>query len=48
MTSVKKMIKTRNWVAKNNFNRPARHRDRTEYQRQPKHKQKDFDHAHKD
>ena len=30
-------IPARNWVAKNNFNRPARHRDRTRYQRRAKH-----------
>ena len=30
--------KTRNWVAKNNFNRPVRHGDPTQYQRQPKHR----------
>ncbi len=30
-------LKPRNWVAKNNFNRPVRHRDRTQYQRRDKH-----------
>jgi hypothetical protein len=44
MTKVRTQIKTRNWVAKNNRNRPVRHRDRTDYQRQPKHKQKQTDH----
>lgn len=34
-------MKPRNWVAKNNFNRPATHRDRTQYQRQPKHRSKE-------
>jgi hypothetical protein len=43
MTRVLKQIKTRNWVAKNNFNRPVRHRDATQYQRQPKHKKKELD-----
>ena len=38
MTKVKTRIKTRNWVAKNNRNRPARHRMATDYQRQPKHR----------
>jgi hypothetical protein len=38
MTKIKKQIKTRNWVAKNNFNRPVWHRDATQYQRQPKHR----------
>jgi hypothetical protein len=37
-------VKPRNWVAKNNFNRPVRHRDRTEYQRQPKHRSKEVQH----
>jgi hypothetical protein len=32
-----KQIKTRNWVAKNNRCRAARHRDRTAYQRHLKH-----------
>lgn len=41
MTKVKQQIRARNWVAKNNFNRPVRHRDRTEYQRQPKHRSKE-------
>lgn len=38
MVSVKHQARQRNWVAKNNFNRPVRHRDLTQYQRQPKHK----------
>lgn len=37
MTKVKKTVRQRNWVAKHNFNRPARHRDRTQYQRRDKH-----------
>jgi len=41
MTKVKQQIKARNWVAKNNFNRPVRHRDATQYQRQPKHRSKE-------
>jgi hypothetical protein len=41
MTNIKKQIKTRNWVAKHNFNRPVRHRDRIDYQRQPKHRAKE-------
>ena len=41
MTKIKKQIKTRNWVAKHNFNRPVRHRDATDYQRQPKHRAKE-------
>jgi hypothetical protein len=41
MTKVKQQIKARNWVAKNNFNRPVRHRDVTQYQRQPKHRSKE-------
>jgi hypothetical protein len=41
MTKIKKQIRTRNWVAKHNRNRPVRHRDRTEYQRQPKHRAKE-------
>ena len=32
-----KQIKTRNWVAKNNRCRAARHRDLTAYQRRLKH-----------
>ncbi len=38
MVSVQRQAKQRNWVAKNNFNRPVRHRDHTQYQRQPKHR----------
>lgn len=34
---MERCLKTRNWVAKNNFNRPVRHRDRTQYQRRSKH-----------
>jgi hypothetical protein len=41
MTKVKQQIRTRNWVAKHNFNRPVRHRDATQYQRQPKHRAKE-------
>ena len=37
MTKVKTQALQRNWVAKHNFNRPARHRDRTQYQRREKH-----------
>jgi hypothetical protein len=32
--------KPRNWVAKNNRCRYVRHRDQTQYQRQPKHRKK--------
>jgi hypothetical protein len=46
MTKVRQQLRQRNWVAKNNFNRPVRHRDPTQYQRQPKHKQKEIEHAH--
>jgi hypothetical protein len=42
MIKVKKQIKTRNWVAKHNFNRPVRHRDVTQYRRNEKHR---IDHA---
>lgn len=45
MTRVLQQIKTRNWVAKNNFNRPVRHRDPTQYQRQPKHRLKEEQNA---
>jgi hypothetical protein len=38
MVSVMKRSKQRNWVAKNNFNRPVRHRDPTQYRRNEKHK----------
>ena len=38
MTKIKQKLKTRNWVAKHNRNRPARHRMATDYQRQPKHR----------
>jgi len=38
MTKVKQQIRQRNWVAKNNRNRSARHRAATDYQRQPKHR----------
>jgi hypothetical protein len=38
MTKVKQQIRQRNWVAKNNRNRSARHRVATDYQRQPKHR----------
>lgn len=41
MVKVRVRAKQRNWVAKNNFNRPATHRDRTQYQRQPKHRIKE-------
>ena len=41
MTKIKQQIRTRNWVAKHNFNRPVRHRDATQYQRQPKHRAKE-------
>jgi len=41
MTTVKQKIKARNWVAKNNRNRAVRHRDHTQYQRQPKHRGQD-------
>jgi hypothetical protein len=37
MNKIKNKIKQRNWVAKNNFNRPGRHRDLTQYQRRKKH-----------
>jgi hypothetical protein len=43
MTKIKDRIKARNWVAKNNFNRPVRHRVATQYQRQPKHRQSNHD-----
>jgi hypothetical protein len=46
MTKVKQQIRTRNWVAKNNFNRPVRHRDATQYQRQPKHRAKEQTYEH--
>jgi len=38
MTQVPKRTRPRNWVAKNNHNRPVRHRAATDYQRQPKHR----------
>jgi hypothetical protein len=38
MTKIKQQIRQRNWVAKNNRNRSARHRMATDYQRQPKHR----------
>jgi hypothetical protein len=34
-------IKPRNWVAKNNRCRSARHRDHTQYQRHNKHRNKE-------
>lgn len=37
MTKVKKTVRQRNWVAKHDFNRPARHRDHTQYRRRNKH-----------
>jgi hypothetical protein len=46
MTKVRQQLRQRNWVAKNNFNRPVRHRDVTQYQRNAKHKGKD--HAYQD
>jgi hypothetical protein len=46
MTKIKKQIRTRNWVAKHNFNRPVRHRDATQYQRQPKHRTKEQANEH--
>jgi len=46
MTKVKKQIRTRNWVAKHNFNRPVRHRMATDYQRQPKHRAKEQANEH--
>lgn len=41
MVKVRVKVKQRNWVAKNNFNRPVRHRDSTQYQRQPKHRKQE-------
>jgi hypothetical protein len=41
MTKLRQQKRQRNWVAKNNFNRPVRHRDQTEYRRHNKHNQKD-------
>ena len=41
-------IKTRNWVAKNNRCRSARHRDHTQYQRHNKHRNKEDSHETKD
>ena len=38
MTRRPQPTRPRNWVAKNNFNRPVRHRAATDYQRQPKHR----------
>jgi hypothetical protein len=38
MIQVRPRTRPRNWVAKNNRNRPARHRAATDYQRQPKHR----------
>jgi len=38
MTRGRQHTRPRNWVAKNNFNRPARHRAATDYRRQPKHR----------
>ena len=35
-----KLPKQRNWVAKNDHNRAAVFRDRTQYQRKPKHPQR--------
>ena len=46
MTKIKKQIRTRNWVAKHNFNRPVRHRMATDYQRQPKHRAKEQTNEH--
>ena len=46
MTKIKKQIRTRNWVAKHNFNRPVRHRMATDYQRQPKHRAKEQANEH--
>ena len=46
MTKIKQQIRTRNWVAKHNFNRPVRHRDATQYQRQPKHRAKEQPNEH--
>jgi hypothetical protein len=41
MILAKHEIPVRNWVAKHNFNRPVRHRDLKQYQRQPKHRNKE-------
>ena len=38
MTKIKDRIKARNWVAKNNRMKSARHRSARDYQRQPKHR----------
>ena len=38
MTRVQQRARPRNWVAKNNRNRSARHRAATDYRRQPKHR----------
>ncbi len=38
MTKIKDRLKTRNWVAKNNRMKSARHRSARDYQRQPKHR----------
>ena len=37
LTQALSELRPRNWVAKNNFNRPVRHRDHTQYQRRSKH-----------
>ena len=37
MVKIKVKVKHRNYVAKNNFNRPVRHRDSTQYRRNEKH-----------
>lgn len=45
-TSMKITVKQprqRNWVAKNDFNRAQVMRDRTQYQRRPKHRLRDQD-----
>jgi hypothetical protein len=42
MTKLRQQKRPRNWVAKHNFNRPARHRDHTQYRRRNKHSQPDL------
>ena len=41
----KDCIKPRNWVAKHDFNRAERHRDRKQYQRRVKHPHQESHHG---
>ena len=42
MTKLRQQKRQRNWVAKNNFNRPVRHRAQTDYRRHERHRDREL------